>query len=508
LFDRSIGDLLDDNLADLRTRALAIAAIVSVSTALGVAMLTGDHDWGDDFAAYIMQAASIVHGSEREEVARAAVSIHESSRYFGPVATPWGFPAMLAPAYAACGVNIWCLKLVNIPCFALFVVVFWVFLTARLPGFDAALIASVLAFSPVLLEFENNVLSDIAFLFFSTLAIVAIDLVVVRPRRIEGSPRGNVAVGAAMFLAFFVRANGALLIPALFITQGALYLELRRRGGPADRPRAAALAPYAVFALLALFAAIMFPGGGMSDAAHYLTLTLWRVRDNISAYAILASVFFWPIPFYELFYGALLPFLLCGLTWHAREDIHVVVYCGLTLLLFVLWPEQQGLRYIFPMLPFFVYFAYRGMKANAFALTDRHRTAGNRLTHAVWIGVALSFVVASVRLVGQKSRPTGGPFAAESLDMFDAVKAKTTRGDLVVFDKPRLMRLMTDRDAILVDRCDQLAKGRVVVVRKGGGDANQIASEKIATCDPSLVLTPIFDNAQFIVYRIARRNQQ
>ncbi len=489
----------------LRPKAFVpIIVIVILSSALAVAMLTHDHDWGDDFAAYIMQAASIVHGTERQEVARAAFSIQQSSRYFGPVATPWGFPALLAPVYAVCGgVNIWCLKLVNVPLFALFVAAFWVFAASRLPFADALLLTSVLAFNPVLLAFENFVLSDLAFLFLSTLCIVLIDLVVVRPATPEGSRRGNVAIGVCAFLAFFVRANGALLMPTLFVTQVALYLRRRGRHDIQLRPPAAALLPYAVFIALAVLAAIVFPGGGLSDAQHYRTLTVGRLLENVSAYLIVPSIFFWPVPFYELFYGALFPFLLCGLAWHAREDLPAVVYSGWTLLLFVFWPEQQGLRYIFPVLPFFVYFCYRGMKANAFALTDRYRAAGNALTRAVWIAVIVIFVLASIRIARQRSSPAGAAFQPASLEMFDAIKARTAPGDVVIFDKPRLMRLMTDRDAILVDRCDQLAKARYVVVRKRGGATNQIAPEEIGACDPSLQLTPVFDNSQFVVYRIA-----
>jgi len=481
-----------------------ILAIIIVSSVLAFAMLTQDHDWGDDFAAYIMQAASIVHGTERQEVARARFSIQQSSRYFGPVATPWGFPALLAPVYAACGgLNIWCLKLVNVPLFASFVAVFWMFAASRLPRSDALLLTSVFAFNPVLLAFENFVLSDLAFLFLSTLCIVLIDRVVVQPVRPEGSRRGNIAIGAAVFLAFFVRANGALLIPTLFVTQLALYLSHPRGRPVRTRPPAEALVPHAVFVGLAALAAMAFPGGGLSDVQHYRTLTTGRLLENISAYLVIPSIFFWPIPFCELFYGALFPFLLCGLAWHLREDLPAVVYSGLTLVLFVFWPEQQGLRYIFPVLPFFVYFCYRGMKANAFALTDRYRTAGNGLTRAVWIAVVVMFVPASIHMARQRSSPSGGAFQPASVEMFDAIKARTAPGDVVIFDKPRLMRLMTDRDAILVDRCDQLAKGRYVVVRKGGGATNQIAPGEIGACDASLQLAPVFDNSQFIIYRIA-----
>jgi hypothetical protein len=480
-----------------------IIAIALVSSALAVAMLNHDHDWGDDFAAYIMQAASVVHGTERQEVARAAFSVQQSSRYFGPVVTPWGFPALLAPVYAECGgVNIWCLKLVNVPLFALFVAAFWVFAASRLPRVDALLLTSVLAFNPVLLAFENFVLSDLAFLFLSTLAIALIDIVVVQPARPEGSPRGNAAIGAAMFLAFFVRANGALLVPTLFVTQLVLYLRRRRRHEIQKRPPATALLPYAVFVALALVAAIVFPGAGLSDAQHYRTLTVARLLENVSAYLVVPSIFFWPIPFYDLFYGALFPFLICGLAWYSRDDVPAVVYSGLTLMIFVFWPEQQGVRYIFPVLPFFVYFCYRGMKANAFGLTDRYRSAGTVVTRAMWIAVVIMFVLASIRIARQRSSPAAGAFQPASLEMFEAIKARTAPSDVVIFDKPRLMRLMTDRDAILVDRCDQLAKGRYVVVRKGGGATNQVAPDAIGACDASLRFAPVFDNAQFVIYRI------
>lgn len=488
-----------------RLKELApIVPVVVVSIALTIGMLTTDHDWGDDFAAYIMQAISVLHGTERREVARAAFSVQESSRYFGPIAAPWGFPLALAPVYLACGgLNIWCLKLVNVPFFALFVVAFFLFLRPRLPPVVALLLASVCAVSPVLLAFQNNVLSDAAFLGFSTLSIVLIDRVIVRARRPEGSPGGNLAIGLAVFLAFFVRANGLLLIPALFVTQAALGLRAGESITPWRTRAALALAPYGLFALLALGTVAIFPTAGVSDLSHYRALTLGRLSDNASTYVILPSVFFWPMPFYELFYGALIPFLACGLVWYSRDEPHVVVYCVLTVLLFLVWPEQQGLRYLFPVLPFFVYWCYRGMEANAFGLTERYRGAGDWLTRGVWTAVLLSFLWASIRLAAHHPASPGGPFDAASAEMFESIRKNASPDDVVIFDKPRLMRLMTDRNALLIDRCDHLSRGRYVVVRKAGGASAQIPPERVATCDPALDLTPILDNVQYVVYRIA-----
>jgi hypothetical protein len=275
-------------------------------------------------------------------------------------------------------------------------------------------------------------------------------------------------------------------------------------GATAPRARARlALVPHGVFVLLALAIVGIFPSAGVSDLSHYGALTLGRLSDNISAYVILPSVFFWSLPFYELFYGAVIPFLLCGLVWYWRDEPHAIVYCALTVLLFVIWPEQQGLRYLFPILPFFVYLCYRGMEANAFGLTARYGRTGQWLTRAVWTAVLLSFVLTSMRLAVHHPVSPGGPFDAASADMFAAIRTRTSPNDVVIFDKPRLMRLMTGRDALLIDRCDQLARGRYVVVRKMSGASAQIPPDRVAACNSALDLTPVFDNALYVVYRIA-----
>src|ERR1700678_2598855 len=81
----------------VRKDLLLLSAVVLLSAALAYAMLTNGHDWGDDFAAYIAQAISILHGTMRQVVMRNAFTMRESSHAYAPTATPWGYPALLAP---------------------------------------------------------------------------------------------------------------------------------------------------------------------------------------------------------------------------------------------------------------------------------------------------------------------------------------------------------------------------------------------------------------------------
>src|SRR5262249_21215667 len=275
-----------------------------------------------DFAAYITQAISLLRGTENESIAHAAFAARQSSRYYGPIAAPWGFPAILAPVYRACGgLNIRCLKLVNIPFFAAFLTAFFFILIRRLSFLDSTIVLSVMAFSPVLLAFHDNVLSDLSFLFLSTFSVLLIDLGIVVREKPEGSLAGNLAIGIVLFLAFFVRPNGALLLPTLLLTQLVLMGRDPLRRGSWKRVVRSAWVPYAAFAVLAAALAAPLPGGGVADATHFRTLTVRGLMDNVAANVILPSVFFWPLPLYDLWYGALLPFLISGAVLHARREI-------------------------------------------------------------------------------------------------------------------------------------------------------------------------------------------
>lgn len=485
--------------------------IILLSAALASSMLDRDHDWGDDWAAYVMQAQSIMDGAMREFVAHNAFTTQESTTFIGPVAYPWGFPALLVPFYAACGgLNILCLKSINVLFFALFLAVFFIFLNRRLSLFDSLLLLAVFAFSPTLLNFQNNLLSDIPFLFFSTLALLLIETTLIAKDDFAGGILPNAGLGAALFAAFFVRTNGILLVPTLFLTQVILFW--RTRSTVTRNPRRAlplALIPHLVFGLLAALALTVFPAGEGSHLAHYAALTWGRVLDNLTAYLTMPAAFFENVPLAQILYGATLPFALGGAVLNAKKDFHLAVYIVLSLALFITWPDTQGIRFLFPLLPFIFYFALRGMQATAFALLDYYRKAGDRLTRLFWAGILVSFMVTSVGLardnLASQRAPNGGPFEDISAELFDFIESNTSPDSVLIFYKPRALRLMTGRDALVVDDCAALGKGDYVVIRKKRGAVGQVLPDTVTTCNPSLLVTEVFDNEKYVVYKIRPR---
>lgn len=482
--------------------------IVTLSAALALGCFTNGHDWGDDFAGYISQASSLIHHTVGESVARTAFTMQQSSWPYAPIAYPWGFPVLLAPAYMACGgLNIFCLKLLNIPLFVLFLVVFSLLVARRLPLVDAALILSVMAFNPVLLQFLNNVLSDIAFLFASTWAVLLIDRYIVDPARAEGSPAGNVRLGVVIFFACFLRVNGLVLVPTLALTQAIVW---RRHVGPsrADWRRALRIAaiPYEVFGALAIAARLLFPAGEAAYIAHFRGMSVKSMLSNLSTYAVTPVEFFAPIPAAGIAYGAIVAFALVGVVRRHREDVHLLVYAGLMALLLIVWPDQEGLRYLYPLLPFLVYFGYRGMQTVAFTVAGRHRRSGVSLTRAVWAFVAALFLIVSFDKaranVAIDRAPEDGPFRPASTELFEWIKARTPPDSAVAFFKPRVMTLMTGRRALLIDTCDQLGKAEYVVIQKQADPSFQVDPSDAATCSDSVDMTRAFANETSVVYRV------
>ena len=479
-------------------------ALILFSLLLAFSLLTLDHEWGDDWASYLMQAIAITKGDAQGFMQRNTFTMRESTHFIGPDAYPWGYPTLLAPFTLACGpLDILCLKTINPILFALFLIAFYALLARRLPPLESALILAVFAFSPLLLKFTDQIGSDIAFLFFSTLSLLLID----RVSR-NGIPTYNILLGVVLFFSFFIRTNGILLVPTLFCAQAFSYLQATPRVFHHwKRILTNEAIPYLIFGLLTVLNLTLFPAGEGSHLAHLSQISLDSLGDNVSAYFAMPSAFFSDLPYPEIIYGLLLPFILGGIVLNFKRDFHLIVYLVFSFALFILWPEQQGIRFLFPLLPLLVYFAFRGMDAARFALTDAYPRLGLWLARGFWLVIAASFAWTSLTLargnLAQGRGPYGNAFDPLSIEMFEFIQSETPADAVVSFYKPRALRLFTDRDSLLIDTCDALSLADYIVLRKSRGAVDQIAPNEIESCNSSVRVMEVFSNEKFVVYQIS-----
>jgi len=514
-----------------------LALIVLLSGAISFSLLTRGHLWLDDFAAYLMQAKSILDGTMGSFVRRNTFTVTESSYPPGPAAYPWGFPLLLAPVYAVFGMSALAFKLVNTLFYTLFLVIFFALARIRLTDGKSLLLTAALAFNPALLLAHDQILSDIPFLFFCTLAIFLINVFTLResPKaqtqstestrwgtkeellrfsfvslrvrlpRVVLRGRGEnvfflgVITGATIFAAAFTRTNGILLLLPLVLGQLLRFRAERRLDW---KP---ALTPYLTFGLLFAAQVLIFPNGQDSYLSHFSMFSPAHLWDNVLYYLWLPAWTFRELPYGEWLYPPLLAFAILSAIHRRERDLPIQAFSLGTLIVFILWPERQGLRFIYPILPFLLIFAFDGMDLFIAHLRTDWQPAAGRVAAGFWLLLTLiSFGISAsgARENLAAERATNGPFDPVSAQMFEFLREKTPPESVVIFFRPRALRLFTDRDSLMAERCADLPKGDYLALSKKVDDNGQIPPKEIGKCQ-GVGLEQVFSNRRFVVYQIS-----
>jgi hypothetical protein len=316
----------------------------------------------------------------------------------------------------------------------------------------------------------------------------------------------GVATGAAIFAANFIRTNGILLLVPLALTQFIQLWPQRRDKASLLPALKTASIPYLTFGVLFAAQALIFPNGQDSYLSHFSMFSLQGLWDNFLYYLWLPSWTFREIPLGVALCPLLLVFVIVSAVRRRSHDLPIHAFSLATVAMFILWPERQGLRFIYPILPFLLLFAFDGMKLAVARLQAGWRNHAGRVLTGFWlllivVSFGVSFGYARENL--SADRAINGPFDPVSAEMFAFVREKTPSQSVVIFFKPRALRLFTDRDSFMTDRCADLPKGDYLALSEKVGDNGQIAPEKISSCT-GVKLEEVFNNRRFVVYKIFR----
>jgi hypothetical protein len=175
------------------------------------------------------------------------------------------------------------------------------------------------------------------------------------------------------------------------------------------------------------------------------------------------------------------------------------------MIVLITWPSWQGARFVFPLLPIFMYFIFQGMKLVLSKLPQKHIQIGRWAFYGFWSLFIIIFLFnsgISAYANLKNGRAINGPFDEYSKEIYRYIKEETPPNSVIVFFKPRVMRLMTDRDSIMSTECERILKGDYLVLSKKVGENQQIPPEKINSCN--LPLTTVLTNTRFIVYQIQK----
>jgi 4-amino-4-deoxy-L-arabinose transferase-like glycosyltransferase len=404
------------------------------------------HDWGGDFAMYIMQAGNIVKGLPQAET---PYIYNPGNPVLGPPAYPIGFPLLLSPVYAIFGNSVaaftyW---------ITFFLFAFGLVTAAWLRKYFGDLVAIflvlIIVYNPWTLNMKLEIMSEFPFALLLVLLVWLYG-------KYEDGPYGIWALLALLGgLLISVRTIGFVFPLALFA-----YLIRRRffdrENRMAGKRMLALLIPLGAvlihFILNRLVFAVPQADGGSytgiweGDEALYAT-----VLYNLAYYTEQFKYFFSPwggswnfLPL--MLKAAIFTFTLLGMIrsfsrkWELA-DMVVILY----LLVLLVYPYRHaGIRFLFPLIPFLMVYLVRGLEAVSLFPGIRKQVK------TVFLGllVLVSYLNMFWYIVHIHHQTLPGPQEKSSQEAFAYIRDHTAANAVIIFAKPRVLALYTGRQSI------------------------------------------------------------
>lgn len=390
------------------------------------------HDWGDDFALYIIQA--------HEMVGQWAIDAHgyiynPLRPTLGPPEYPWGLPALLAPVIALFGNDMAALqaffKLIHL---ALFVSIFGIW-RQWLPWWVAATGTLALAYNPIFLELRTEVMSDLPFTLW---VVVCLSLLT------SGHRWATIGAMLAGMAAVITREAGVALALGLCATWVLLRIWPERCISHVPLQRLALVSGTSLLAFIAQ--RFMAPPGYGHQFDHYdLTQVLATNAEyltEVMAYRLFLYTYDQWHPLAILGIASCGLVVVIGFMITARSAIgpaHLVLVAFLGM--FLLFPfSSRGFRFIVPLLPFLFLFGLMALRAVP--------RVGPTLAMALPLLVLQQNHEQLMRMVRTSPFVPEGPQRTEAVEAFTFVRDSLPAHARLLFIKPRALALYTHRAAM------------------------------------------------------------
>ena len=535
-----------------------IALILVIITAfLCVGKMDSGHNWGGDFSGYIAQGIAIVQGTTEQYISKNTLMMDKCDWLYGPYAYPWGFPLFIAIIYKIFGFNLVAFKAINIVCYAIFVGVFYIFCAKRLPRIYALIATLFFAINPAMTGFvANNVLSDVSFLLFGFVALVILAKLFcdfghssslaegdkggglnaqkdsgvkftdnnathpLTPSAMEGEFHGLcIAIFGGVFMLFasLIRMNGFVILCALITMQGILLakrftpqifkiraLQFLERVHSPYPPHIHAI-PYIIFAIGFLVVALHLSSGGSGHFSEIANTNATIIFHHIGYYVKTFGDFFVAEKahkFLRIFILLSVPLIYLGIRENlkganASENIFYVVFvCGFMLLL-LLWIGTQGIRFVYLVLPFAVFWGAKGL-----IYLNGKKALFGRIMSVLLAFVLAYFAFGAKNISFTHKVSTSGAYTKEAREVWDFIKQHTPQEAVILFHKPRVLYLNTGRIAFASNNIARFDEVDFVLwevsLWEGYGGINIDSSDFIERTNL------IFQNAQFRLFRVKK----
>jgi hypothetical protein len=441
--------------------SIALGVVVVTGAILAVNLHRNGHNQGDDFALYLRQARSIFDGDTAQVVADNRFAVLNSDFGFSPIAYPWGFPLLLSPFVKLWGLDYARLKLVEVACFCIWIVLVHGIVRRRVGRGVAIAIAAVLATAPVLLLHTDQLLSEFPHAMVLAAWVWWLDRVLRGSPLIGAGTRQLVTLGVLGAAAYNVRRESIMLIAVILVTQLVELVRARRARPPAPVPWLTVATPYLAFLGSIVFFQLLIPSMLIPDNGDSPGYVLARIGDFTGALTQQLGVGQHPL------IGTLLLLLaaagmVVGCVQRPRLDVPLAASTVLMTITVSTHFRIVG-RYYFQVVPFILYFGAAAIIAAAQAMRSpeirRAAVAVAMVPLLFLVGVHAANLpsdLADVRDFNAGGRQQSGPTNPDVAPIFDAVLTYTEPTATIVYYRARTMTLYTDRRSIQTQSVDRM----------------------------------------------------
>lgn len=386
---------------------------------------------------YLLQAQNIVEGQPQDAT---GYLYNEDYPELGPPAYPIGFPLLLAPILAFFGNSIAVLTFYM----ALFLLA-WVMLSfsywkkQHLAFPEIVILSLLMGYSPWILNFKDEILSDIPFAAF--LMLLA---------RLQGSSTSSswfrlAGLGILAGLIVSIRSAGWPAVAALFLFQ--LIPQLRHKFS-SPKLLSSLLIPVLAFLSQWLLGEVVFQVPQAPEGSY---MGIWEsseaplhllMLDNLQHYLRILEDFFHPANDIWGFTSILLrQFALVAITlgavihlsqkWRFTEYL-VLLYLGLILV----YPYQAGgFRLLLPLLPFLLEYAVTGLRS----IRIPSRVPYSWRVGLIGLFLAFTYRYDLATIIQHSDSQQDGPQKSYAQEIFRYLQTESSQVKTVLFSKPRVM---------------------------------------------------------------------
>ena len=104
----------------------------------------------------------------------------------------------------------------------------------------------------------------------------------------------------------------------------------------------------------------------------------------------------------------------------------------------------------------------------------------------------------------QRRMEKAGPYVPTSKDLFSFILNNTEKDSIIVFFKPRVMRLYTNRQSILTDEVDKVTRGDYLCLYLRDNAYHQIRKDDVVSLFENDKIRLLYQNTDFQLYRIIK----